>query len=235
MTWLLRSMESMRRVPSVEIPQEGKSGLRLLRRVGTVDPTSLDAYRVSGGYSALSKAIDMGSTAIIDEIKASNLRGRGGAAFPMGIKWDGVANSSVETRYLICNADESEPGTFKDRVLMEGDPFGLVESMTITAIATGVTKGYIYIRAEYPVGRARLEHAIAQAHGAGCWATMWPAAARRSISRFDPAPVPTSAVKKPRSWSRSRGTGGSRATSHRSQQSRDCSANQRSSTTSRRS
>ena len=154
-------------VPSVEIPQEGKSGLRLLRRVGTVDPTSLDAYRVSGGYSALSKAIDMGSTAIIDEIKASNLRGRGGAAFPMGIKWDGVANSSVETRYLICNADESEPGTFKDRVLMEGDPFGLVESMTITAIATGVTKGYIYIRAEYPVGRARLEHAIAQAHGAG--------------------------------------------------------------------
>ena len=154
-------------VPSVEIPQEGKSGLRLLRRVGTVDPTSLDAYRVSGGYSALSKAIDMGSTAIIDEIKASNLRGRGGAAFPMGIKWDGVANSSVETRYLICNADESEPGTFKDRVLMEGNPFGLVESMTITAIATGVTKGYIYIRAEYPVGRARLEHAIAQAHGAG--------------------------------------------------------------------
>ena len=154
-------------VPSVEIPQEGKSGLRLLRRVGTVDPTSLDAYRVSGGYSALSKAIDMGSTAIIDEIKASNLRGRGGAAFPMGIKWDGVANSSVETRYLICNADESEPGTFKDRVLMEGDPFGLVESMTITAIATGVTKGYIYIRAEYPVGRARLEHAIAQAHGVG--------------------------------------------------------------------
>lgn len=154
-------------VPAVEIPQMGSDGLQLMRRIGTIDPSSLDDYRAAGGYTALPKAIEMGPTAIIDEVKASNIRGRGGAAFPMGIKWDGVANASVETRYLICNADESEPGTFKDRVLMEGDPFGLVEAMTIAAIATGVTKGYVYIRAEYPVGQARIGAAIEGARAAG--------------------------------------------------------------------
>jgi NADH-quinone oxidoreductase subunit F len=154
-------------VAAVEIPQIGSDSLQLMRRVGIVDPGSLDDYRSTGGYTALAKALEMGSTAVIDEIKASNIRGRGGAAFPMGIKWDGVANSSVETRYLICNADESEPGTFKDRVLMEGDPFGLIESMTIAAVATGVTKGYVYIRAEYPVGQARVGAAIDAARNAG--------------------------------------------------------------------
>lgn len=153
--------------PPVEVPQAGDGRLRLLGRVGVVDPTSLDAYRESGGYRALPKAIEMGSAAVIEEVKTSNLRGRGGAAFPMGIKWEGVAQSPIDTRYLICNADESEPGTFKDRVLMEGDPFALVESMTIAAIATGVTKGYIYIRAEYPLARARLESAIAAAYTGG--------------------------------------------------------------------
>ena len=155
------------RTARVEVPQAGDDSLRLLRRVGTVDPESIDAYKASGGYVALASAIEMGSTAIIDEIKASNIRGRGGAAFPMGIKWDAVANASVATRYLICNADESEPGTFKDRVLMEGDPFALVESMTIAAIATGVTKGYIYVRAEYPLATSRLENAIDEAYADG--------------------------------------------------------------------
>ncbi len=154
-------------VPTVEVPQAGSAGLRLLRRVGTVDPTSLQAYRDSGGYEALSRAIAMGPEAVVAEVKVSNIRGRGGAAFPMGIKWESVANATVETRYLICNADESEPGTFKDRVLMEGDPFALIESMTIAGIATGVTKGYIYVRAEYPVATARLGHAIAEARSAG--------------------------------------------------------------------
>ena len=153
--------------PRVDVPQAGDDALRLLRRVGIVDPVSLDAYQASGGYTALRKAIEMGSEAVIDEVKASNLRGRGGAAFPMGIKWEAVAKAGESTRYLICNADESEPGTFKDRVLMEGDPFALVESMTIAALATGVTKGYIYVRAEYPLATARLEHAIATAHANG--------------------------------------------------------------------
>jgi len=153
--------------PTVIVPQGGDPDLRLLKRVGVVDPTSLSAYRASGGYMALAKSLEMGGQAVIDEVKASNLRGRGGAAFPMGIKWEGVANAAEQTRYLICNADESEPGTFKDRVLMEGDPFALVESMTICALATGCAKGYIYVRAEYPEATARLAHAVVEAGAAG--------------------------------------------------------------------
>ncbi len=151
----------------VSVPQAGDTSLRLLKRVGVVDPISIDDYRASGGYRALGKAIDMGAEQVIAEIKESNLRGRGGAAFPMGVKWDAVARSGVMPRYLICNADESEPGTFKDRVLMEGDPYALVESMTIAGLATGAELGYLYIRAEYPLAVARLERAIEEACRAG--------------------------------------------------------------------
>ena len=151
----------------VAVPQVGEPTLRLLRRVGVVDPASLDAYREHGGYTALPLALAMAPAAVIAEVKASNIRGRGGAAFPMGIKWEGVLNAAETERYLICNADESEPGTFKDRVLMEGDPFGLIESMTIAGYAVGATKGFIYIRAEYPQSRDRLENAIRVAQGAG--------------------------------------------------------------------
>ncbi len=151
----------------VSVPQAGDTSLRLLKRVGVVDPLSLDEYRASGGYRALTKTIDIGANRVIAEIKASNLRGRGGAAFPMGIKWDAVARSEVTPRYLICNADESEPGTFKDRVLMEGDPFALVESMTIAGLTIGAELGYLYIRAEYPRSVALLEHAIDEARSAG--------------------------------------------------------------------
>jgi len=154
-------------IPEATVPQQGQSGLRLLRRVGTSDPTSLDAYRATGGYEALSLAIEMGSDAVVAELKASNLRGRGGAAFPIGIKWEGVARSSDPVRYVICNADESEPGTFKDRVLMEGDPFALVEAMTIAGLTVGAERGYIYIRAEYPLATARLSAAILAAESAG--------------------------------------------------------------------
>ena len=153
--------------PTVAVPQVGDPSLRLLRRIGVVDPASLDDYRASGGYEALRRAIEMGPGQVIAEIRAANLRGRGGAAFPMGIKWDAVARSPVTPRYLICNADESEPGTFKDRVLMEGDPFALVESMTIAGLTVGAERGYLYIRAEYPVAQARLEGAIAEARMAG--------------------------------------------------------------------
>ena len=151
----------------VEVPQVGDPSLRLLRRIGAVDPTSLDAYRASGGYAALARAIEMGPGRVIAEIKASKLQGRGGAAFPMGVKWEAVARSTVDPRYLICNADESEPGTFKDRVLMEGDPFALIESMTIAGVTVGAELGYLYIRAEYPLAMARLEGALAQAREAG--------------------------------------------------------------------
>ena len=153
--------------PGVLVPQAGEPQLRLLRRAGTTDPTSLEAYRASDGYLALPKVIDKGADWVIGEIRASNLRGRGGAAFPMGIKWEAVARSEVTPRYLICNADESEPGTFKDRVLMEGDPFALVESMTIAGLTVGAETGYLYIRAEYPLAQARLDRSIAAARRAG--------------------------------------------------------------------
>jgi NADH-quinone oxidoreductase subunit F len=150
--------------PSTTPPQAGEPGLRLLRRVGTVDPESLDDYRAHGGYDALRRALELGPEGVIREVIDSNLVGRGGAAFPMGRKWDAVARQPRRPHYLICNADESEPGTFKDRVLMEGDPFAVIESMTIAAYATGCERGYIYVRGEYPLAQRRLEHAIALAH-----------------------------------------------------------------------
>jgi NADH-quinone oxidoreductase subunit F len=138
----------------------------LLRRVGVVDPTSLEDYRASGGFAALRQAQDMGAEAIIAEVKNSGLKGRGGAAFPTGVKWEAVAREPAP-RYLVCNADESEPGTFKDRVVMEGDPFAVIEAMAIAAFATGCAKAYIYIRGEYPVAASRLMEAIEQSAEAG--------------------------------------------------------------------
>ena len=152
-----------------EIPvvAEGTKPLRLLKRVGWVDPTDLAAYQTSGGFDALRKAIEMGSDAVIREVIASKLLGRGGAAFPTGRKWEAVAKQPAHPHYLICNADESEPGTFKDRVLLDGDPFAIVESMTIAGLATGCERGFLYIRGEYPRGATRVQHAIdeARAHG----------------------------------------------------------------------
>ena len=137
----------------------------LLARVGNVDPSSLPDYRAAGGYEALAKAIEMGPEAVIDEIVASNLRGRGGAAFPTGLKWRGAAGQPGP-RYVICNADESEPGTCKDRVVMEGDPFAVVEALTIAGLTVGAEQGYIYIR-RIPLAQRRLAHAIAEARRAG--------------------------------------------------------------------
>ena len=149
--------------PSTTPPQFGEPGLRLLGRVGHVDPESLDDYRAHGGYDALRRAIDLGPEGVIREVIDSNLVGRGGAAFPMGRKWDAVARQPRRPHYLICNADESEPGTFKDRVLMEGDPFAVIEAMTIAAYATGCEHGYLYVRGEYPLAQHRIEHAIEEA------------------------------------------------------------------------
>jgi NADH-quinone oxidoreductase subunit F len=149
------------------VRQEERGTLRLLRRVGIVDPESIDSYRKAGGYAALRRAMHLGSEGIIREVTEAKLLGRGGAAFPTGRKWDAVTRAAARPHYLVCNADESEPGTFKDRVLMEGDPFAVVESMTIAAIATGCEQGYLYVRGEYPLARHRIEHAIAQARTHG--------------------------------------------------------------------
>jgi len=149
------------------LPQRGEPDLVLLSRIGHVDPTRLDAYREAGGYRALARAVEMGPDAVIREVTASKLTGRGGAAFPTGRKWQAVREQAAGPKYLVCNADESEPGTFKDRVLMCGDPFAVVESMTIAAFAAGCSKGYVYLRAEYPLAHERLQGAIEEARGAG--------------------------------------------------------------------
>jgi NADH-quinone oxidoreductase subunit F len=162
--WTRSDAEVMDVAPQTDGTREE---LRLLRRVGMVDPTSLDDYRAHGGYEALRRAVELGPEDVIAELKDSKLQGRGGAAFPAGVKWEAVAKQPVQPHYFICNADESEPGTFKDRVLMEHDPFAVLESLTIAGYATGSEKGFIYIRGEYPLATSRLEHAIelAYAHG----------------------------------------------------------------------
>jgi NADH-quinone oxidoreductase subunit F len=139
----------------------------LLKRVGVVDPTSLDAYLKSQGYTALRRALDLGAERVIAEVTDSKLLGRGGAAFPTGRKWDAVAKQPATPHYLVCNADESEPGTFKDRVLMESDPFALVEAMTIGGYATGCEVGYLYVRGEYPLAFERIANAVNQARVSG--------------------------------------------------------------------
>ncbi|MCC6317798.1 MAG: NAD(P)H-dependent oxidoreductase subunit E [Gemmatimonadaceae bacterium] len=150
-----------------DLPQRGDPSLVLLSRCGVVDPTSLEAYRSAGGFSALEKARERGAEWVIAEVTASRLVGRGGAAFPTGRKWDAVRTQPATPHYLVCNADESEPGTFKDRVLLAQDPFAIVEAMTIAGFATGCSKGYLYIRAEYPLATARMEHAITASRAAG--------------------------------------------------------------------
>ena len=149
------------------VPQAGQPDLRLLARVGVVDPTSLDDYRAHGGFRALERARAIGPEQVIDEVTRSGLLGRGGAAFPTGRKWAAVAAQQAQPHYLVCNADELEPGTFKDRVLMEGDPFAVVEAMAIEAFAVGAGKAYLYIRGEYPLAEARIANAIAAATEAG--------------------------------------------------------------------
>ncbi len=149
------------------LPQAGDPSLRLLRRVGVARPDSLDAYRANGGYQALRRAVDIGPEAVIREVTDAKLLGRGGAAFPTGRKWDAVARQPVRPHYLICNADESEPGTFKDRVIMEEDPFAVVEAMTIAAYATGCAQGFIYLRGEYPLAQERLQNALDVARARG--------------------------------------------------------------------
>ena len=153
--------------PPAPLPQAGDPALRLLRRVGVVDPRSIDEYRAHGGYAALRRAFALGPEGVLREVKDSRLVGRGGAAFPTGVKWEAVARQPARPHYLVCNADESEPGTFKDRALLEGDPFAVLESMTIAAYATACERGYVYLRGEYPEALHALEHAIEVARERG--------------------------------------------------------------------
>jgi len=140
----------------------------VLERAGVIDPDSIDDYIIHDGYQALVKALtEMKPADIFDVLEKSGLRGRGGAGFPTGSKWKFVAGARGEKKYVICNADESEPGTFKDRLILEGDPHAIIEAMAIAAYAVGADEGYIYIRGEYALAQERLAHAIEQAHEMG--------------------------------------------------------------------
>lgn len=136
-------------------------------RCGIVDPLSLDDYVAHGGLAGFDKAAALKPAAICDEIAASGLRGRGGAGFPAGIKWRTVAAAQADQKYIVCNADEGDSGTFADRMIMEGDPFLLIEGMVVAGLGVGATKGYIYLRSEYPVAARILSGAIEQGYGAG--------------------------------------------------------------------
>lgn len=142
-------------------PQTGADApLQLLKRVGATDPLSYAAYCASGGYQALRRALEIGAEEVVRELSDARLTGRGGAAFPTGVKWKAVAGMAEKPHYVVCNADESEPGTFKDRVIMEQDPFALIEAMTIAGFACGAERGVVYIRGEYPEATRRLQNAI---------------------------------------------------------------------------
>jgi len=136
-------------------------------RCGIVDPRSLADYCAHGGYKGLARALQMQAAAVVDEITRSGLRGRGGAGFPTGIKWKTVAETAADQKYIVCNADEGDSGTFADRMIMEGDPFALIEGMTIAGIAVGATRGYVYVRSEYPHAIAALNEAISAARRGG--------------------------------------------------------------------
>ena len=150
-----------------ELPQAGDPSLRLLRRIGVADPESLESYIAHGGYEALRRAGQMGAEAVLEAVAASGLSGRGGAAFPTGVKWRAVAAETGRPKHVVANCDESEPGTFKDRIVMEQDPFAVIETMTIAGLATGANNGWIYIRGEYPLATARLQGAIERLRTAG--------------------------------------------------------------------
>jgi formate dehydrogenase iron-sulfur subunit len=136
-------------------------------RAGLIDPLDLAAYRSAGGFTGLTRARAMSSAQIVDEIRRSGLRGRGGAAFPAAIKWQTVLDASAPLKYVVCNADEGDSGTFADRLLIEADPFQLVEGMLIAALATGAQTGFVYLRSEYPRAREVLTRALALARRAG--------------------------------------------------------------------
>jgi formate dehydrogenase iron-sulfur subunit len=150
-----------------EIPFFKNQTRLTFKNCGIIDPRSLEDYKAHGGYKGLAKAIEIGPEATVEEVVNSGLRGRGGAGFPTGIKWRTVAATPPQQKYIVCNADEGDSGTFADRMIMEGDPFVLIEGMTIAGMAVGANYGYIYIRSEYPDAVEAMEVAIREARAGG--------------------------------------------------------------------
>ncbi len=164
----LRGGENKNRLgASNEIPYLINQDRWTFWRCGLIEPLNIDDFRAHQGFKAFEKAVGMGAEAVIEAVKTSGLRGRGGAGFPAGIKWQTVADAEGEQKYIACNADEGDSGTFSDRILMEGDPLGLIEGMMISGFAVGATRGYIYLRSEYPLTHSILSRAIDTARDAG--------------------------------------------------------------------
>jgi formate dehydrogenase iron-sulfur subunit len=153
--------------PTGEIPAYKRQTRLTFARCGVIEPLSIADYKAYGGFVGLDAALKLAPAEIVAEVAESGLRGRGGAGFPAGIKWKTVAEADAGQKYLCCNADEGDSGTFADRMLMEGDPYTLIEGMVIAALATGTTKGFIYLRSEYPHAIATLRSALAEAAKAG--------------------------------------------------------------------
>ena len=150
-----------------KIPFLARQQRLTFHRCGVIDPVSVADYRALGGYRGLETALKLDAEGIVAAVRDSGLRGRGGAGFPAGIKWNTVMLAKADQKYVVCNADEGDSGTFADRMMMEGDPFNLIEGMTIAGVATGATRGYIYLRSEYPQAFATLKEAIANGIQAG--------------------------------------------------------------------
>lgn len=150
-----------------EIPFFAAQTRLTFARCGVIDPLSLTEYEAHGGLEGLRNALEMDQGEMIDEVKTSGLRGRGGAGFPTGIKWDTVSLAKADQKYIVCNADEGDSGTFADRMIMEGDPFSLIEGMAIAGLATGATRGFVYLRSEYPDAIAVMQRAVELAREAG--------------------------------------------------------------------
>ena len=156
---------------------------------------NLDRYLELDGYKALQKALTMEPDAIINEVKISNLRGRGGAGFPTGLKWSFVPKQSPKPKYVLCNGDESEPGTCKDRLIAEHDPHSIIEGVMIAALAVGAKTGYIYLRGEYRYLVVIMEKAVADAYARGFIGKTFSAQAATWTFMFTPAPAPMKWVK----------------------------------------
>ncbi|TAL39565.1 MAG: formate dehydrogenase beta subunit [Alphaproteobacteria bacterium] len=150
--------------PVEEIPALKIQNRLTFARCGVIEALSLDDYKSHGGFAGLEKALKLAPQQIVDAVKASGLRGRGGAAFPAGIKWQTVLTCVADKKYIVCNADEGDSGTFADRMIIEGDPFCLIEGMIIAGLAVGATQGYVYLRSEYPNARGILQQAIDTAY-----------------------------------------------------------------------
>ena len=150
-----------------DIPYLKKQDRWTFRRCGLIDPLSIDDYRAHGGFEAFIAATEAGAASVIETVKASGLRGRGGAGFPTGIKWQTVADAPAHQKYIACNADEGDSGTFSDRMLMEGDPLCLIEGMMIAGFAVGADRGYVYLRSEYPLTREIFIAALEKARETG--------------------------------------------------------------------